>query len=74
MPKDPANTQTGSAHAYLAGYFNSPRVRGSLSADPSIIISEQQSERGGQLRFRKDGDMVKITGKASIWASGTLRG
>ena len=67
--------QTGSAHAYLAGYFNTPSIRSTLTAgqDPSTIVARQLSARGGKLLCRKDGTMVKITGQASIWASGTLR-
>lgn len=60
---------TGSAHAYLAGYYTSLPT---LTADPSIIYASQLSARGGTLVCRREGGMVKITGKASIWARGTL--
>ncbi|WWD18033.1 hypothetical protein CI109_102480 [Kwoniella shandongensis] len=69
---------TGSAHAYLTGYYlASPRSK-SLSEpfrqNPADVVIEakQLSHRGGELRCTWDNGNVKLVGKAFEWARGML--
>ncbi|WVR05726.1 hypothetical protein IAU60_002750 [Kwoniella sp. DSM 27419] len=69
---------TGSAHAYLTGYYlASPAQRflpEHMRKDPlSVVIQGTQvSERRGELRCTWDGGKVKVVGKAFEFARGTL--
>ncbi|MEB0045032.1 MULTISPECIES: PhzF family phenazine biosynthesis protein [unclassified Pseudomonas] len=56
---------TGSAHCSLIPYWSKRLGKSSLTA-------YQRSARGGELFCRLEGDRVKIGGKATLVASGTL--
>ncbi|KAK8865784.1 hypothetical protein IAR55_000931 [Kwoniella newhampshirensis] len=69
---------TGSAHAYLTGYYlASPRSKSLPEAfrqhpTATIIEGRQLSARGGELRCTWDNGNVKLVGKAFEFGRGTL--
>lgn len=74
--------QTGSAHAFLTGYYLltpvSSRLPAIVTSDPSLashlaLDARQLSERGGKLFCElKEGGMVDLSGTASEWGQGSL--
>lgn len=64
VPEDPV---TGSAHCALAPYW-------AAVLDRQILVGEQASRRGGQVRCEVAGDRVRLAGRAVTTLRGELTG